>query len=134
MTKEDDIHLMKWTIALEAEGEPFQGKLGVAFVLVNRKEKWNQSIVKVCFSPFQFECWGKNDQKLRLSAVSDSVMLQCERVARLAYNHEVPDPTNGALYYMNEELVVQRAGFLPGWWRNVVKTVKIGQHQFAKDP
>lgn len=40
----------------EAGGEPFEGKLAVAYVIRNRLIRWG-SVTDVIFAPFQFSCW-----------------------------------------------------------------------------
>ena len=45
----DDLMLLAATVKQEAESEPWEGKLGVAYVIVNRAFKRGQSIPDVIF-------------------------------------------------------------------------------------
>src|SRR3990167_7135838 len=86
VTREDEITLMKWTIAMEAEGEPFEGKLAVAHVIMNRVNKWKKSVADVCLKGFQFSAWNADSPtRLRLDDISDQVMEESYKAAVQAY-------------------------------------------------
>lgn len=52
-----EYELMVHVVMAEAEGEPLEGKVAVANVVINRVRNRNQSVSEVIFSPFQF-CTG----------------------------------------------------------------------------
>ena len=146
MNQHDDITIMKWTIALEAQDQPFLGKLAVAWVIKNRAVKRRQSIAEVCFQRWQFSCWtpenGLADEIRRIQVTPDDVMLQCEAAAtavlegRYITDPVFSDPTNGADHYLNIELTKKQRGdgTLPGWVSKLIHTAKIGDHDFYKEP
>lgn len=58
---------MKDTVYAEARGEPREGQIAVANVIINRalanKSYWGgSSIAGVCRQPYQFECWNGKDR------------------------------------------------------------------------
>lgn len=62
----DDVTLLRGLIRLEAEGEPFLGKMGVACVVRNRlrdPRKWwpDKSWEGIIFQPQQFSCFNGLD-------------------------------------------------------------------------
>ena len=53
----DDLTLLAATVKMEAEGEPYAGKLAVAFVICNRARYHGRSLKDVIFDPYDFSCW-----------------------------------------------------------------------------
>lgn len=137
VNRQDEITLLKWTIAMEAEAEPYQGKLAVAWAIMNRARKWKQSISDVILKDRQFSAWNQDSPtRMRLDVISDAVMDSAEFAARTAYNYATldDDPTLGATHYLNIELTKQiRGGTLPGWVNKLTQTVKIGKHTFYRE-
>lgn len=125
------------TVLLEAEGESFEGKLAVAFVIANRMKARNQSAYKVCWDPWQFSCWQISLDKLasRFANASPQHTGDCWIAVELATSGMRRDPTNGAQFYLNVELTKQQRGDgqLPNWVEKMQHTVKIGQHDFYKE-
>lgn len=124
-----DYQTLLKTIYGEARGESELGQRAVAWVINNRAKLnrgyWGgNTIAGVCRAPFQFECW---------NGLSDIVML--ETAARDATDSWLPwvyqgsDPSLGSQYYNNPD----KEGY-PDWTTRVIRTVKIGAHQFYKDP
>lgn len=137
MNTQDQITCIKWTVAMESEAEPFVGKLAVAFCIVNRAKQWRQSISDVCFRAWQFSAWNTDSPtRMRLDDISDEIMDAAKEAAEAALFGQVPDPTNGAVYYMNVELVkAQRGGKLPRWWgtdTDPASEVKIEHHTYRR--
>jgi spore germination cell wall hydrolase CwlJ-like protein len=133
----DEQTLIKWTVVQEAADQPFLGKLAVAYVLVNRMKAWKKSAAGICWQPYQFSCWdGKlSDRGKWLDKVPNDAMYESSKAAVQAYTGQTKDPTNGAIYYMNVELVMQLYGKLPVWWDTDTdpdSEVKIGDHTFRK--
>lgn len=59
-----DIDILARTIYGEARGEPWEGKIAVAWVVRNRAERggwWGDTIREVCLKPWQFSCWNETD-------------------------------------------------------------------------
>ena len=56
----DPLRAMAATVWGEARGEPFEGKVAVAWVIINRSRKpgwWGEDIRSVCSARWQFSCW-----------------------------------------------------------------------------
>lgn len=137
MTPQDEITLIKWTVAMEAEGEPFLGKLAVAYVICNRMRQWKQSAADVCLRKWQFSGWNTDSPtRMRLDEISDKVMLEARKAAEGAYYQHFDDPTKGAVYYLNPTMTrALRGGTLPEWWyedTDPESEVVIGKHVFRR--
>ena len=134
----DEMTLIKWTVAQEAADQPYIGKLAVAYVIVNRMRKWKRSAASICWQPYQFSCWGGGNLDAKgkfLDHTPDEVIYDCGKAAVQAYQAQVADPTNGAVYYLNVDLVIRLSGKLPDWWASDTKPeseVKIGNHVFRQ--
>lgn len=125
------------TVLLEAEGEPFEGKLAVAFVITNRMKARNQSAYKVCWDPWQFSCWQTSLDKLssRFTNATAQTTGDCWLAVEMATGNVRRDPTNGAQFYLNVELTKQQRGDgqLPSWVEKMTHTTRIGAHDFYKE-
>lgn len=131
------IAILAQTVLLEAEAEPFIGKLGVAYVVVNRAKKSGESIPSIVWKKFQFSCWLNplNDCAVRFERASTSDWYDSIRAATMALDGLVADPTDGATHYLNIELTkILNKGKLPSWVSKLKHTIKIGQHDFYKEP
>ena len=117
--------LLAMVICLEAEGEPFQGKVGVAYVAVNRSEQWGQPLTQVLMAPHQFGGWRQAE---RLEYLAPPTWRNCERAAQIVITRAAPDPTFGAVHFLSDR-DLQRP---PVWVRQVRITTKIGRHTFFK--
>ena len=140
MTRHDERTLIKWTVAMEAEGEPLEGKVGVAFVIINRSRLWKRSIADVCLKGYQFSCWNtESPTRLRLDIINDKIMAEAEHAAYGAYFSGTPystivDPTNGATHYLNKEETKRlTGGRLPKWIDAMKEMATIGNHTFYKE-
>jgi spore germination cell wall hydrolase CwlJ-like protein len=119
---------------MEAEGEPWEGKLGVAYVIVNRSRIRGRSISDVVLDPYDFSAWNTDAvTRLRLDDIDLDLWDECYKAACAAIFGLVPDPTNGADHYLNEPVVLRRAGRLPSWLKHMERTTAIGQHTFYKE-
>ena len=123
-----DYQTLLKTIYGEARGEPELGQRAVAWVIYNRvqlnRNYWGgNTIASVCRAQYQFECW---------NGVSDIIMT--ETGARNAIDNWLllvylgSDPSFGSQYFNNPD----KEGY-PPWTNNVIRTVKIGAHQFYKE-
>ena len=136
MEKIDRSHqlfLLSATVAMEAEGESYTGKLGVAYVAVNRADEEDKSIDEVVLKPFAFSAWNTRGRKHRLQEIPEQAWFESEKAAASAYYEIEPDPTHGATHYLNIALTRRlRGGSLPAWVGRLQKTTVIGQHTFFK--
>lgn len=125
----DDWEALARTVYGEARGEPFEGQVGVAWVVKNRASKpgwWGRTIEEVCFRAKQFSCWNPDDPNLRvIHAATPNVesYLRAMGVAALVMSGNLPDPTRGATHY-------HHVGIKPLWSEKMRETVTIGHHKF----
>ncbi len=126
-----DLQIGAATVFMEASGEPDEGKLAVASVLVNRLKtgRWGKTLAAVCFAPHQFSSWnytGSNMERLANINDIDPVLAACEQAMSNAMHGTAPDPTGAALYYFADYIDP------PAWSHNLTFTIKIGRHEFFK--
>ena len=117
--------LLAMMVCLEAEGEPFQGKVGVAYVAVNRSEQWGQPLTQVIMAPNQFGGWRRVK---RLERLAPQTWRACRRAATIAMTHTASDPTFGAVHVLSDRDLMTP----PAWVRMVHRTAKIGRQTFYK--
>ncbi|GGG11859.1 spore cortex-lytic enzyme [Paenibacillus abyssi] len=115
---ENDLKLMSNAVYGEARGEPYEGQVAVAAVILNRlkSESFPNSISGVIFEPLAF------------TAVADGqIWLEPNERARKAVQDAINgwDPTGGCTYYFNPETATSKWI----WTRPQVKT--IGKHIFC---
>lgn len=117
----DDIYLMAQIVYAESKGEPYEGKIAVASVILNRvlDPKFPQSISGVIFQPNAFSCVVDGTISVTptdecFSAVYDAI--------------EGNDPTGEALFFYNPEIATC------SWMINIDKndSKSIGHHLFFK--
>lgn len=137
MTDEETVARTVWG---EARGEPFNGKIAIAWVIRNRVELdlhgdekpdwWGEGYEAVCLKPWQFSCWNANDpNREKLLAVTDADAMYRDSLdaARLVIAGKVDDPTGGATHYFNPDAVKA-----PQWAFSGTETARIGHHLFFK--
>jgi len=121
------------TIVFEADGEPEEGKIAVAYVILNRVKSggWGASIKDVVVSPWQFEPWmTKRDEMEKLSP-GDPRYRDAAQIADSVLTGQMPDPTAGAMYFLNPTMVRERrGGSLPSWAQG--EGQEIGHHTFYR--
>jgi len=119
VTRNDEVELIARLIHAEARGEPYEGQVAVASVLLNRVESasFPNSISGVIYQPLAFESVSNGQFNLR--PTNENV-----RAARSAVNGW--DPTYGALFFWNPSKPVNEWI----WSRNIIRT--IGSHIFAR--
>ncbi len=132
------LFLLAATVAMEAEGESYRGKLGVAYVIINRSQKRVpfKSISDVVLDPYDFSAWNtKGGRQLALDTIPTLVWQDSEKAAASAYYGIERDPTFGADHYLNVKLTrnLRGDGSLPTWLKSMKRTVKIGLHTFYKE-
>jgi N-acetylmuramoyl-L-alanine amidase len=115
----DDVWLLSRMVAAEATGEPFNGQVAVAAVIINRvnNPRFPGTLSEVLFEPWAFE--PVMNGRFWSVPVEDEHL----RAAEMALNGY--DPSYGSLYFWN-----------PGtssspwiWTRRIV--VSIGEHVFG---
>ncbi|KKK98758.1 hypothetical protein LCGC14_2639590, partial [marine sediment metagenome] len=126
------LFLLTATVAMEAEGETYKGKLAVAYVIMNRASVYNQTIDQVVLKPFAFSAWNTRGRKHRMQEIPDSAWFEAERAASSAYYQIEEDPSLGATHYLNEPLTrsMRKGGDLPAWVSRLHRLVDIGEHSF----
>lgn len=115
---QDDVYLLARAIYGEARGEPYEGKVAVAAVILNRvrSSQFPNSIAGVIYQPLAFTAVA--DGQINLTPDEDAL-----RAARDALNGW--DPSGGALYYFNPETATSK------WiWSRKLITI-IGKHRFC---
>ncbi len=126
-----DRDLMVRTVLGEAADQSPEGQAAVAHVIMNRAQHpdFGGSPSDVVLAKGQFEPWQtrarsllsidpKSDQYQRAAAIVDATA-----------NGSTPDPTKGATYFLQPDIVRQRrGGTLPDWASG--PNVQIGAHQF----
>lgn len=118
------------TVLQEAEGESYEGKLAVAFAIVNRGE----NVIATVFRPWQFSCWNTDSPtRKRLGQTiyaNTTAWIESLRAMDAALSRSVSDPTNGATHYLNEKSVQLTTGKMPSWFKEEKVTKRIGNHTF----
>ncbi|OMP65880.1 spore cortex-lytic enzyme [Domibacillus epiphyticus] len=116
---QNDIQLMANAVYGEARGEPYEGQVAVAAVILNRigSETFPNTVAGVIFEPLAF------------TAVADGqIWLTPDETAKKAVLDAINgwDPTGEALYYFNPDTAT--SDWI--WSRPQIK--KIGQHIFCE--
>lgn len=128
-----DIDILARTIWGEARGESRQGKIAVAWVILNRTthaRRWPDDIQGVCLEKFQFSCWLENDpnrQKMRQVGWPDLIFRECLQVALSVCLGLEQDPTEGADHYLVSSIADKTK-----WARGETPVCRIGHHAFYK--
>ncbi|GAB4270660.1 cell wall hydrolase [Thermincola ferriacetica] len=114
-----DLDLLARVVYAEARGEPYEGQVAIAAVILNRVKSPNfpNSIAGVIYEPLAFSCVADGQINLR----PDQTAYKAAQDALSGW-----DPTGGALYYWNPSTATSK------WvWSRII-TKKIGNHVFAK--
>lgn len=124
------------TIYGEARGEPPEGAVAVANVVINRLNagSFGNTVAKVCLKRSQFSCWNLNDTnrakiKDKRPHSGDAAFDRCFDVASQAIVGGLADVTGGATHFF------AITSNLPSWVRksrNPVVTTTIGKHRFYR--
>ncbi|MBZ0258843.1 cell wall hydrolase, partial [bacterium] len=129
LLKQKEMTLLTMCVYGEARGEPFEGKLAIAKVIMNRVAQggwYGRSIKDVVFKPYQFSCFNTWDPNFsKLFKPKKNVWKQCFKAAWNAYSELMDDPTEGATHYC-----VTRIN--PPWVRAMEETSRIGNHKFFR--
>ncbi|MHB9880497.1 cell wall hydrolase [Pacificimonas sp. ICDLI1SI03] len=122
---DEEMRCLASAVYNEARGEPLEGQLAVAQVVLNRvaDPRWPSSICNVVFqrSQFSFTFDGKPDYPARPNAN----WLRAEAVAVVAATDNWEDVTDEAVFFHATYVA-------PKWRRSFQKTADIGQHVFYR--
>lgn len=114
-----DIYLLSKLVHAEARGEPYEGKVAVAAVVLSRVKSplFPNSISAVIYQPQAFTC--VDDGQINLTP--DDASLRAARDAINGWN-----PVSGALYYYNPQTATNK------WIRGRKIICTIGKHVFCE--
>ena len=129
----EDRDYMIRTIVFEAADEPDEGKIAVAYVILNRIKSggWGDSIKDVVTSPWQFEPWMTRREEIEKLSPDAPSYKNAAQIADAVLAGQVPDPTAGAMYFLNPTVVRERrGGSLPSWAQG--EGQPIGNHTFYR--
>ena len=139
----DDINLLTALLVGEAAGEPFLGKIAVAWVVRNRltDPRWPNQWRDVMLQKQQFSCFNglpRDDSDIPQSLMkwlfinhfNDLWWRECKYAAHGVLYHWVGDPTEKSNHYLNPK----KLKVLPSWAKdNPDKlTMVIGNHDFYR--
>lgn len=118
---EEDVYLMSQIVYAESKGEPYEGKVAVASVILNRvlNPSFPKSVKDVIFQPNAFSC--VVDGKITVTPNQECFNAVYEAI-------QGNDPTNEALFFYNPSIATC------SWMHDIEKndTRAIGQHLFFK--
>lgn len=123
--------LMIRTIIGEAANQPSEGQAAVAHTILNRARdgSFGSNISRVILAPNAFEPWSTRAGELAVIPRNSKVYQQVGEIVDRARSGELPDPTNGATHFLQEDIVRQRrGGTLPDWAQGPGQ--RIGAHTF----
>lgn len=128
-----EIDIWARTLYGEVRGEPWDGKVAVAWTIRNRVEKpgwWGRDIVGVCQKPWQFSCWNEKDPnraQLLAVTVKHPVFRECLAAVAAVAGDLAPDPTKRSTHYY--------ASYIPEpeWAKGKNPAIVIGTHRFFND-
>lgn len=121
------------TVWGEAEGEPEEGQIAVAWVIRNRAEWkppawWGTDVLSVCHCRLQFSCMNPGTlrhAKIEMLDDTDPMYRSIRQLVEGVFNGEISDPTFGCTQY-------KVTGTKASWDRAVDghDPVVIGKHSF----
>lgn len=114
-----DMDLLARLVYAEGRGEPYEGQVAIAAVVLNRvaSDEFPNTVREVIYEPNAFSpvhdgnLTNKSDESTR-KAVQDAV--------------NGVDPSNGSLYFFNPDTATSK------WIYSRPQTVEIGNHRFAR--
>ncbi len=116
-----DIQLLARAVNGEARGEPYEGQVAVAAVILNRVKhsSFPNTISGVIYQPGAFTA--VSDGQINVPIDSKSTVYKACQDAMNGW-----DPSNGAIYYFNPDTATNK------WIWSRPLIVKIGKHRFCK--
>lgn len=116
---QEDFNVLVRAVQGEALAEPYQGKVAVAAVIINRAKLSGQPIRNIVYAPNQFSCVGS--QIFKSNEISSEVIRACLTAL------DGVDPTYGATHFIN--LKIAKAN----WTKEFTFTTRIGNHWFYRN-
>ncbi|HYF90738.1 MAG TPA: cell wall hydrolase [Symbiobacteriaceae bacterium] len=115
----DNLTLLAQLVCGEARGEPYEGKVAVAAVILNRTldKRFPNSVAGVVYQTHAFESVSNGE-------IYRGTTQECYKAARAALSGW--DPSNGSVFFYAPAKTSNR--YI--WSRPIVR--KIGRHNFAK--
>jgi spore germination cell wall hydrolase CwlJ-like protein len=106
----------------ESRGEPYEGQLAVAYVIVNRARdtSFPPHACDVIYQKHQFTDITKTKPNLYSKAWNQAIV-----AAQAAYYGLEPDPTKGSKFFYAPKVIKK-----PRWANKPIFEVQIGQHKF----
>lgn len=128
-----DRDMMIRTIIGEADDESPQGQAAVAHVIMNRmiSGDWGNTPANVVLSPGQFEPWSTRSRELMAISPDSADYKNVGHIVDGVADGQIPDPTNGATYFLNPNVVRARHDPIPAWAQGKPAAV-IGRHEFFR--
>lgn len=122
------------TVLGEAADQPLAGQAAVASVIFNRANspQWGGSPSSVVLAPNQFEPWSTRARELLNIDPNSPEYQEAGKVVDGVASGQIPDPTNGATYFLAPKLMQARGTPNPAWATGPSMT--IGGHQFFYGP
>jgi len=117
--EKDNLHLLAQLVCGEARGEPYEGMVAVAAVMLNRTldDRFPDSVAGVVYQTHAFESVSNGE-------IYKGTTEQCSKAARAALAGD--DPSQGSVFFFAPDKTSNK--FI--WSRVQVRT--IGKHIFAK--
>ncbi|VDD88702.1 unnamed protein product [Enterobius vermicularis] len=115
---ESDLLALTKVIYGEARGEPYEGKVAVAHVVLNRARSNGTSIQAEASRAFQFEGYAAAGGMPETGARAD-----CERIASDVIAGRTSDPTHGSRHFCTVD-------YYPDWAAGKQPCAVIGRHKF----
>jgi spore germination cell wall hydrolase CwlJ-like protein len=128
-----DVYLMALVVWREARNEPREGKIAVAYTIMNRVKYtkwWGETCAEVIFKKWQYSSMtDPNDPQLKLlpqpyEPVGWRSWAECLGIARDVYEESIINPAPGADSYFADYIPT------PKWADPKKFVVKIGHHSF----
>lgn len=120
-----DLYILEAVVYGEAAGEPMEGKIAVAAVVLNRLKdsRFPNTIKEIVYQDKQFSCVWSVKSLFHIYTGNKEV----EEAVKRALKGE--DPTNGALYFCNPKYSKKEA---LKWFATLEYICTIGNHNFYK--
>lgn len=134
--------ILALTLYGEARGEPIQGQVAVANVIINRLRHYPskfKTAADVCLEPKQFSCWNIDDanypilmtlsRQMIQNKIMDQSLKQCLYIARGVIGNNILDNTKSAMHYITSSLF--NSDKRPSWAANPTNPpIQIGNQVF----
>jgi len=131
-----DLEYLARTIAGEARGESFAGKIAVGKSIVNRfriSHRSESTIAGVCTEPYQYSCWNTKDNNravIEKMSFVELMDLGCIAAALAAMDPSHLDETKGSTHYHTVKAPKGAIKWPPVWAEGHKPAIQIGNHYF----